>query len=592
MPLTLRDVLGLDAVRAGEPVIVAALDRLDVPVRWVHAAELSDVGRLLRGGELVLSTGIALPSSAAGLSSYIASLAGAGVAGLAIELGQRYAGALPPALVTASEARGVPLIAFEREVPFVEITEAVHARIIDAQMLELRSAQRVHSVFTALSVEGAPPAEIVRAGADLAGRGLILADMSYQVLAAAGPDVPGLGEGDGVPAGFAPRARAACEGRPRTFHAESEGWLVTMVGARGEDWGRLFLVLPAMSSPTTEDTVLLERAATTLALGRLLARQAESVERQAHRTLISAIIEDADPVTATARARAMGVPVTGRQLVALVARVPDADPGLSAQAVVVRIAEALADSCRDIRVPALVGSLDDVRVGALLSLPAQADTDPALRQLCARLVTALDASQPTAPGDRLWGAGDPIATAGEPAVAPVIGVGSPAAGMAEVRRSFLDAREVADVALRHLDRDRQQEGRPYYRLPDLRLRGLLHMLRDDPRLTAFADRELGPLLAYDAAHGTRLAADLATYLAAGGNKAAAAARAHLARPTFYQRLQLIEHILGVSLDSPESRTSLHVALLAVNSGDNGVGDPSGSGVTFRPIERSRCAGDS
>ncbi|HEY6790147.1 MAG TPA: PucR family transcriptional regulator ligand-binding domain-containing protein, partial [Trebonia sp.] len=579
-------------------------------VRWVHAAELTDVGRLLRGGELVLSTGIALPAAASGLTEYVASLAGAGVAGLAIELGQRYAGELPPALVTAAEARGVPLIAFEREVPFVEITEAVHARIIDGQMAELLSAQRVHSVFTALSVEGAPPAAIVRAAADLAGRTVILADMSYRVLASAGPDAATAGAGragkdtagddtagdageagneEGVPAGFAARARAACEGRPRTFHAESEGWLVTTVGARGEDWGRLFLILarpaepspaapspaalspakpspaesspakpspaepsPAKPSPTPEDTVLLERAATTLALGRLLARQAESVERQAHRTLISAIIEDADPATATARARAMGVPVTGRQLVALVARLPDAGPGLSAHALVLDAAEAIADACRDSRVPALVSSLDDVRVGALLSLPAQADTDRVLRQLCSGLAAALDASTPIA-------ASDPA-----PPVVPVIGVGSPATGMAEARRSFLDAREVAEVALRHLDRDRQPESRPYYRLPDLRLRGLLHMLRDDPRLTAFADRELGPLLAYDAAHGTRLAADLATYLEAGGNKAAAATRAHLARPTFYQRLQLIEHVLGVSLESAESRASLHVALLALS----------------------------
>jgi PucR family transcriptional regulator, purine catabolism regulatory protein len=601
MPLTLREVLALDAVRAGEPVVVAAPDRLDVPVRWVHAAELTDVGRLLRGGELVLSTGIALPSSASGLAEYVASLAGAGVAGLAIELGQRYAGELPQALVTAAEARGVPLIAFEREVPFVEITEAVHAQIIDAQMLELRAAQRVHVVFTALSVEGAPPAEIVRAAADLGGRTVILADMSYRVLAAAGPDAAGAGDGragrdtagddtawgdtagddtagsgdeagsaDGIPAGFAQRARAACEGRPRTFHAESEGWLVTTVGARGEDWGRLFLFLggpgappaassparpsPARPSPTPGDSVLLERAATTLALGRLLARQAESVERQAHRTLISAIIEDADPATATARARTMGVPVTGRQLVALVARLPDAGPGLSAQALVLDVAEAVAAACRDSRVPALVSSLDDVRVGALLSLPAQADTDRALRQLCSGLAAALDASTPIV-------ASDPASI-----VAPVIGVGSPATRMAEVRRSFLDAREVADVALRHLDRDRQPEGRPYYRLPDLRLRGLLHMLRGDPRLTAFADRELGSLLAYDAAHGTRLAADLTTYLEAGGNKAAAATRAHLARPTFYQRLQLIEHVLGVSLDSAESRASLHVAVLALGPG--------------------------
>jgi PucR family transcriptional regulator, purine catabolism regulatory protein len=571
MPLSVRDVLSLEAVRAGQPVVVAAADRLDATVRWVHVAELTDVGRLLRGGELVLSTGIALPSSASGLAEYIASLAGAGVAGLAIELGQRYTSVLPAPLVSAAEARGLPLIAFQREVPFVEITEAVHARIIDDQMAELLSAQRAHEVFTALSVDGAPAEEIVAAAASLAGRPVLLTDLSYAILAAADPaSAPGSPSGNGVspqeaaavPEDFPALARAACEGRPRTFYAEAERWLVTMVGARGEDWGRLFLACsgaePGAPPPSPEDTALLERAATTLALGRLLARQAESVERQAHRTLLSAIIEDADPATATARARAMGVPVTGRQLVALVARIPDVEangpapgwpaPGWSNQAIVDGIAEALAGSCRDIRVPALVSPLDDVRIGALLSLPAQADTDRVLRQVCARLASARNPSQL------------------EP-VTPVIGVGSPAAVMAEVRRSFLDAREVADVALRQLDRDRSPDDRPYYRLPDLRLRGLLHMLRDDARLAAFADREIGPLLAYDAAHGTRLTRDLMTYLDAGGNKAAAAGRAHLARPTFYQRLQVIEHVLGVTLDSPESRASLHVALLALGLAD-------------------------
>src|SRR6266404_2978470 len=206
MPLTLREILAIDAVRRGRPRVVAAADRLDAAVRWVHAAELADVGRLLRGGELLLSTGIALPASATGLAEYVAGLAGAGVSGLAVELGQRYVGSLPPALVTAAEARGLPLVAFEREVPFVEITEAVHARIIDAQLAELRSAQRVHEVLTSLSVDGAPAEAIVRAAADLA-----------------------------------ERARAACEGRPRTFWAQGPRWLVTTVGARGEDWGRLFL---------------------------------------------------------------------------------------------------------------------------------------------------------------------------------------------------------------------------------------------------------------------------------------------------------------------------------------------------------------
>ena len=40
---------------------------------------------------------------------------------------------------------------------------------------------------------------------------------------------------------------------------------------------------------------------------------------------------------------------------------------------------------------------------------------------------------------------------------------------------------------------------------------------------------------------------------------------HLARPTFYERLRRIERILGTDLRSAESRTSLHVALLALEA---------------------------
>jgi hypothetical protein len=420
MPLTLRQVLDLDVVRRGDPHVVAGAGRLDVPVRWVHALELTDVGRLLRGGELVLSTGIALPESPSGLADYVASLAQVGVAGLAVELGRRYTGALPPALVTAAAARGVPLVELRREVAFIEITEAVHARIIDE--------------------------------------------------------------------------------------------------------------------------LLLSRAAATLALGHLLTSQTESLERQAHRTLISALIEgfgfagsaDADDGEAAARARAMGVEVTGRDLVAVVVRLADpvaaggraAVPG----AAVLGTAEEMASACRADGVPALVGALDDVRAGALLSLPPGADDDKPLRALAARL-----------------GRG------------PVIGASRPAGSLREVRDAFREAREVADLTVGNTG---DAARRPYYRLPDLRLRGLLHLLREDARLSSFTERELGPLLAYDAEHGTSLVTDLAAFLEAGGNKALAAARAHLARPTFYQRLRLIERVLGVSLADPESRASLHVALLA------------------------------
>ena len=338
---TVGDLLGLDVIRRGSPQVLAGVEGLGARVRWVHVLELADAAHLLQGGEFVLTTGIALPSDPVLLARYAADLAGAGVSALAVELGRRFVGTLPAALVRAATARGLTLIAFEREVPFVEITEAVHALIIDAQLEELRASERLHEVFTELSVAGASPDEIVRQAATLAGRPVILADLSHRVLACE----PGSADPARLLAGFARRSRAfsplgSLGSRPgggsagragRTAYDEAAGWLVTPVGARGEDWGRVILVCDG--PPTGTDTVLIERTATTLALGRLLTRHSESLERQAHRTLISGIISQAhaDPAEAAVRSRALGVPVDGRQLVAMVLRLRDSPPGVRSE---------------------------------------------------------------------------------------------------------------------------------------------------------------------------------------------------------------------------------------------------------------------
>jgi PucR family transcriptional regulator, purine catabolism regulatory protein len=538
---SLDEVLAMEVCRRGRPAVVAGNDRLDTPVRWVHAIELTDVARLLRGGELVLSTGIALPDDDRLLTAYVTELADVGVAGLAVELGRRYAGSLPGALVAAAKQAGLPLIAFEREVAFIEITEAVHARIIDAQLEELRVSERLHEMFTELSVAGASAEEIVRQAAALAGRPVILADLSHRVLALS----PGGADPGRLLSGFAGRSRSV-RLPGRTAFDEASGWLVTPVGAHGEDWGRVILVCDG--PPSSTDTVLIERAATTLALGRLLTRHRESLERQAHRTLISGIISQAhaDPAEAAVRSRALGVPVDGRQLIALVLRFrdpmvsgalgllgPPGALGVSAHARVLDLADATAAACRAERIPSLVGTLDDDRAGAMLSLGPRVEPDDVLTRLATRI------------RDR----------AGVDPEVLVIGVGATAGSIRDVRRSFLEASQVADVAATRV------EAALFHRLPDLRLRGLLHLLRDDPRLQTFVERELGALLAADPG----LIDVLAAYLAAGGNKAEAAKASHLARPTFYERLRRIERTLGTDLSSAESRTSLHVALLALDA---------------------------
>jgi PucR family transcriptional regulator, purine catabolism regulatory protein len=545
---TVGDLLGLDVIRRGSPQVLAGSSGLGARVRWVHVLEIADAAHLLQGGEFVLTTGIALPSDPALLARYAADLAGAGVSALAVELGRRFVGTLPAALVRAAAGSGLTLIAFEREVPFVEITEAVHALIIDAQLEELRASERLHEVFTELSVAGASPDEIVRQAAILAGRPVILADLSHRVLACE----PGSADPARLLAGFARRSRAfsplgsragrGAAGRAgRTAYDEAAGWLVTPVGARGEDWGRVILVCDG--PPTGTDAVLIERTATTLALGRLLTRHSESLERQAHRTLITGIISQAhaDPAEAAVRSRALGVPVDGRQLVAMVLRLRDSPAalGVSAHTRVLDLADAAAAACRAERIPSLVGTLDDARAGAMVSLGPRAEPDEALTALATRI------------SERLGPSPDGL----------VIGVGEAVTSIRDVRRSFLEASQVADVAA---ERPGDPGAAPlFYRLPDLRLRGLLHLLRDDPRLQTFVERELGALLAFDP--GSGLLDVLSAYLAAGGNKAEAAKASHLARPTFYERLRRIERILGTDLSSAESRTSLHVAVLALDA---------------------------
>jgi PucR family transcriptional regulator, purine catabolism regulatory protein len=529
---SVREVLALDPVRNGAPRVVAGEDRLDRRVRWVHSSEVPDIASLLRGGELVLTTGIGLPADDAGLRAFVAELADVGVVGLFVELGRRYSGSLPRAMVAAAARRGVVLVELRRATPFVQITEAVHAMIVDAQLGELRATEEIHQRFTELSVEGAEPAEVVAQAAALAGAPVVLENLSRQVLAydAAGDRADLLLDGwEAHSRRVAGTARAAGSGR--TAYDPDSGWLVTMVGARGQDWGRLLLRWPS-GEPSTRLVILLERAASTLALGRLIRRDAEGLERQIHRTVLTALLEHSRPVDEVVlRAKALGVPLERRHLIGVVVRQrgEESDPARLRE-----VAEAVAQALRDAGLPGLVSGLDEHCVGALLALRTGSAEDAAL----ARFAGALRRLRPGV-----------LIAAGS-------GVDSPR----EARRSLVEARQVA-YAARGDTRDA-----PVFRLPDVGLAGLLHLLRDEPRLQTFVERELGPLLAYDAKHPReQLLGSLRAYLASGRNKSAAAGAAHMSRPAFYERLARIGRILGVDLDSVDACLSLHVALLALDA---------------------------
>lgn len=524
MSPTVAEVLGLPEVQCGRPQVVAAESCLGRPVRWVHVLELDDVAGLLRGGEFVLSTGVALPETNRELREYVRALSGSGVTALAIELGLRW-NVLPDALVEEAALRDLVLIVFRAPVPFVTITEAVHSMIVNVGYGELKASEQMRQVFTRLGIEGASVQEILDEAATWAGAPVVLENLAHRALAvaAAGRDR------HSVLHEWQERSRRAHD-TDATGLVGPEGWVVATVGARNRTWGRL--VVQPVGAPVTHCRLVLDHAASALALGQLIEPARLSLEQQAHRSLLADVLAGrAEERDLHVRAAALGVPTYRRTLVGMALRWPDGDVPSAGDGADEELVEAALRRCG---LQALVAPLDGM-TGLLLALPRSADATAAV----GRLAGALDRT---------------VARSGR---SVIVGTGAAVATTVHAGASLREAVTVARAARC------SAAGKPYLTLADVRLDGLLTMLGEDPRLEAFVERELGPLLADPGPLGTELLRTLRVYLSSGRNHSQAASTLHLSRQALYRRIERLEQILQVDLDDPESCLSLHVALTAL-----------------------------
>src|SRR3954452_2622717 len=188
MPLTLREVLALDALQRAAPEILVGAGLLDRPVRWVHTSELAEAAYLLKGGELLLTTGLGITGrGAVGETAYVAALAGRGVAGLALELGWTFPEA-PPALVNACREHALPLLVLREIVPFVEITEQVQSAILERSAGAARRERDLRQALTDALLDGGGPQELTTLLAGHLRAPVVVGTADGAVVASAGLD--------------------------------------------------------------------------------------------------------------------------------------------------------------------------------------------------------------------------------------------------------------------------------------------------------------------------------------------------------------------------------------------------------------------
>jgi purine catabolism regulator len=109
--------------------LVSGREAADTHVRWVHSTELPDPTPWLKGGELLLTTGIQLDRAKV-QRELIERLADHQIAGLGFGTGFAHK-RLPAALVDAARKREFPLFEVPYELPFIAITERAFAQLVN-----------------------------------------------------------------------------------------------------------------------------------------------------------------------------------------------------------------------------------------------------------------------------------------------------------------------------------------------------------------------------------------------------------------------------------------------------------------------------
>ncbi|MDQ2782837.1 MAG: helix-turn-helix domain-containing protein [Actinomycetota bacterium] len=259
------------------------------------------------------------------------------------------------------------------------------------------------------------------------------------------------------------------------------------------------------------DRRTVERAAMVTALVLLFERPTADAQQQMRTDLVADLVSgrgDAAELTTAARTHGLD---THRPFCLLAVT---ADDSVSRRALVLSTHAAIGTS-------GVVGEHD----GTVVALVAGADAGAMARTVAARLVRA--------------------GTATVAGVGPLDGVGGIATAFTEAVRTTR-----AMVALGHAGSGAAAA--------DLGFAGLV--VGSQPDVTAYVDRALGAVTAYDKARGTDLVSTLEAYFEAGGSPRRAGTALHVHVNTVVQRLDRVSALLGSDWQQPDRALEVQLAL--------------------------------
>ena len=556
MPPTLASLVHHSAlkltVRAGD-------DRLDVPVRWAHVSELADPVPYMEGGELLLITALKLDAEdPEAMRRYVRRLAGAGVVGLGFAVGVNYE-ETPKALVDAAEEEGLPLLEVPRRTPFLAISKAVSAAIAADQYRAVTAGFAAQRELTRQAQTGGPEGLLAALASQVDGWAALY-DASGAVVASA-PEWAGRRAArltsDVQKLRDRPAPASSVVGGPEN---EDRVELHTIGTGRRP---RAALAVGTAAAPGTAERYAVHSAIALLTLTTERSRSLQAAEQRVGAAVLRMLLAG-EPDHARAVAGGLygelldapfrmmvaeRVPVSASAALARAEARKGAPPVERPSAAALAAADTGGDPFAAL---ADVGESAAARAGeAVLVVPegerlvVLAADGGAAAAACGEYAAALETAR----------AGIREKVPGGEEGGLVVGLSAPAGPIA-ASAAYKQAEQALSVARRR--------GRVLVEHERMAAGSVLPLLADDA-VRAFADGMLRPLYEHDATGRGDLVASLRAWLSKHGQWDAAAADLGVHRHTLRYRMRRVEEILGRSLDDPDVRMELWLALKAATT---------------------------
>ncbi len=201
-------------------------------IHWAHTSEMADPYPYLLGGELLLTAGVHVPEGAdldagsgAGVdlgagsgaragyfAEYVARIVAAGGAALGFGLAPVF-DTVPPALVTACDAQGLPLLEVPPRTTFSGVARAVWQLMAQARLAELRRVAEAQQSLAAAASRPDPVPSVLRQLARRVGGRAVLYGPEGATIASAGRPT-GTDDADAALAQLADVVRPSVPGTP------------------------------------------------------------------------------------------------------------------------------------------------------------------------------------------------------------------------------------------------------------------------------------------------------------------------------------------------------------------------------------------